>query len=131
MRSLLYIFSGCMVMALAYWAYHENYRTQASLKEMRSLHRQIGAAHERLNVLQAEWAYLNRPDRLRDLAEINFDRLRLLPLMPDAFGRVEQIAYPSQVAFDITNSIEVSSDNAPSGPVVIDSPLLAASEADE
>ncbi len=113
MRSLLYIFSGLVVMGLAYWAYHENYETQASLREVRDLHRQIGAAHQRLNVLEAEWAYLNRPDRLRDLAELNFDRLGLLPLMPDGFGRIEQIAYPSGIVFDIENSIEVSSANAP------------------
>ena len=88
MRSFLYIFSGLMVIGLGYWAYHENYDTQASMREVRTLHRQIGLSHERLNVLQAEWAYLNRPDRLRDLAELNFDRLGLLPLMPDGFGRI-------------------------------------------
>jgi hypothetical protein len=109
-----------MVMGLAYWAYNENYTTQASLKEVRTLHRQMGAAHERLNVLEAEWAYLNRPDRLRDLAELNFDRLGLLPLMPDAFGRIEQVPYPSAIVFDVANSIEVSSDNAP----FVDSELL-------
>lgn len=113
MRSLLYILSGLMVMGLAYWAYHENYETQASLREVRDLHRQIGVAHERLNVLEAEWAYLNRPDRLRDLVELNFDRLGLLPLMPDAFGRIELVAYPTELVFDISNSIEVSLDNAP------------------
>lgn len=113
MRSIFYIISGLMVMGLAYWAYHENYETQASLKDVRSLHRQIGAAHERLNVLEAEWAYLNRPDRLRNLAELNFGRLGLLPLMPDAFGRIEQIAYPTGIVFDIANSVTVSSDNMP------------------
>lgn len=113
MRSILYILSGLMVIGLAFWAYHENYDTQASLREVRDLHREIGAAHQRLNVLEAEWAYLNRPDRLRDLAELNFDRLGLLPLMPDAFGRIEQVAYPSGIVFDLANSIEVSSDNAP------------------
>ena len=100
-------------MGLAHWAYNENYTTQASLKEVRSLHRDIGAAHERLNILEAEWAYLNRPDRLRDLAELNFDRLGLLPLMPDAFGRIDQVAFPSGIVFDITNIVEVSSDIAP------------------
>jgi len=112
MRSFLYIFSGLMVISLGYWAYHENYDTQASMREVRTLHRQIGLSHERLNVLQAEWAYLNRPDRLRDLAELNFDRLGLLPLMPDGFGRIEQIDYPTAIVFDLVNSIEVSSDNA-------------------
>ena len=82
------------------------------MREVRTLHRQIGLSHERLNVLQAEWAYLNRPDRLRDLAELNFDRLGLLPLMPDGFGRIEQIDYPTAIVFDLVNSIEVSSDNA-------------------
>jgi len=113
MRSLLYILSGLLVMGLGYWAYHENYETQASLREVRDLHRQIGTAYERLNVLEAEWAYLNRPDRLRDLAELNFDRLGLLPLMPDGFGRIEQIAFPNGIVFDLTNSVEVSSANAP------------------
>lgn len=113
MRSVLFVLSALMVIGLGYWAYRENYTTQASLREVRDLHRQIGAAHERLNLLNAEWAYLNRPDRLRDLAELNFDRLGLLPLMPDAFGRVEQISYPGAAALDVVNSIEVSSDNAP------------------
>lgn len=123
MRSIFYIISGLMVIGLAYWAYHENYETQASLGDVRSLHRQIGTAYERLNMLEAEWAYLNRPDRLRDLAELNFDSLGLLPLMPDAFGRIDQVAYPTERVFDLSNSIEVSSDNAPMAPR-IDSPLI-------
>jgi len=113
MRSICYILSGLLVIALGYWAYHENYETQASMREVRTLHRQIGVSHERLNVLQAEWAYLNRPDRLRDLAELNFERLGLLPLMPDGFGRIDQVGYPESFVFDLSNSIEVSSNNAP------------------
>ena len=99
-----------MVIALAYWAYNENYKTQASLRDVRNLHAQIGTAYERLNILRAEWAYLNRPDRLRDLAELNFERLGLLPLMPEAFGRIEQVAYPTGIVFDLSNSVTVSSD---------------------
>lgn len=94
MRSFLYVFSALAVIGLAYWAYHENYRTQAAIREVRALHKEIGAAHERLNVLEAEWAYLNRPDRLRELVKMNYERLNLLPMMPASFGRVDQVSFP-------------------------------------
>jgi hypothetical protein len=108
MRGFLYVLSAITVVALGFWAYQENYRTQAAIREVRNLHAQIGAAHARLNVLEAEWAYLNRPDRLRELADINFDRLGLLPMMPDSFGRTDQIAYPLPELLPITIPIDVS-----------------------
>ena len=112
MRGLLYVLTALAVMGLAFWAYQENYKTQSAIADVRDLHRDIGAAHERLSVLNAEWAYLNRPDRLADLADLNFDRLGLLPLMPDGFGRVDQIAYPQAPLLPIINPIELSSDGA-------------------
>ena len=112
MRGLFYVLAALAVIGLAFWAYQENYKTQAEIAEVRSLHQQIGAAHERLSMLRAEWAYLNRPDRLADLADLNFDRLGLLPLMPDAFGAVDQIIYPLPPILPITDPIELSSDGA-------------------
>lgn len=108
MRSLAYVLTALAVIALAFWAYRENYATQQTLKETRSLQLQIGAAQTRLNVLRAEWAYLNRPDRLRDLAEINFDRLGLLPLRPDQFGRVDEVVFPKADELPLVNGIDVS-----------------------
>lgn len=110
MRTLLYMVTVLSVFGLAFWAYQENYATQQVLKETRKLRTEIATAQVRLNILRAEWAYLNRPDRLRDLAEINFDRLGLLPLRPDQFGRVDEIAYP-QRELVITNGVEVSALN--------------------
>ena len=109
MRSVLYVLAAMAVMGLAFWAYQENYKTQQAIRDVRSLHAQIGAAHERLGMLRAEWAYLNRPDRLNDLAELNFDRLGLLPLMPDAFGKVDQIIYPLPDILPITDPIDINS----------------------
>lgn len=110
MRGLFFVLAAFAVMALGFWAYQENYKTQAAIADVRGLHGEIGAAHERLGMLRAEWAYLNRPDRLADLADLNFDRLGLLPLMPDAFGRVDQIIYPIPPILPITTPIELSSD---------------------
>ncbi|MDW4497445.1 cell division protein FtsL [Sulfitobacter sp. D35] len=108
MRTVLYILTVLGVVGLAFWAYRENYATQAALSHAADLRQNIRERHERLAVLRAEWAYLNRPDRLRDLAELNFDRLGLLPLMPDQFGRVDEVSYPKPPEVEILNAIEVS-----------------------
>ena len=94
MKSFFYIMTGLVVMGLAVWAYRQNYETQAKLREVRELRAEIADLRERASVLRAEWAYLNRPERLADLADMNFDRLGLLPLRPDHFGRIDQIPYP-------------------------------------
>ena len=112
MRAFLYLVTSLAVIGLAFWAYRENYATQGALDEADELHAEIRAAHARLAVLKAEWAYQNRPDRLRDLAELNFERLGLLPLHPDQFGRVDQVPYPSAPLLPITNPVDVSNMNA-------------------
>ena len=117
MKSLLYVLTALFVFGLAFWAYRENYQTQQVLKETRALQRQIGEAKVRLGVLNAEWAYLNRPDRLLELTEINFDRLGLLPLMPEQFGTVSQVGYPlssrAQMLlsdFDLDDAVDVRAE---------------------
>lgn len=94
MRNLINAICVLAVMALGFWAYSENYKTQAAMDEVARLQSEIGALMETQAVLRAEWAYLNRPDRLRDLAELNFGQLGLVPLQPSQFGHIEQIAYP-------------------------------------
>ena len=108
MRNVLYILTIVAVMALAFWAYQQHYLTQQALSETDRLHREIRESHARLAVLRAEWAYLNRPDRQRDLVDINFDQLGLLPLRADQFGHVDEVSYPASEPLTITNAVEVS-----------------------
>lgn len=114
MRIFFLILSAVAVMGLGFWAYQENYRTQQALRGVKELQLEIGELREELGVQRAEWAYLKRPDRLRELANINFDRLGLLPLAPAQFGRVDQIGFPPQKwaaiddAVDVVGSLEVS-----------------------
>ena len=110
MRSILTILTACAVIGLAFWAYHENYKTQEALAESGQLQRDIAQARARLSILRAEWAYLNRPDRLSELAALNFDRLGLLPFAPDQFGRIDQVPYPPQGSLlPVTQPVDVSS----------------------
>jgi len=109
MRSFFYILTVLAVIGLAFWAYRENYKTQATLAQTAQLNREIGVLRARMARLNAEWAYLNRPDRLNDLAKLNFERLQLMPLTADQFGRVDQIAFPPLPSrIIIENPIEVT-----------------------
>ncbi len=108
MRSLLHVTTALIVMALGFWAYRENYATQADLREVRVLQEDIAGLREALALQRAEWAYLNRPDRLRELATVNFDRLGLLPLEPGQFARAAEIAYPPRPSPALTGTVAVA-----------------------
>lgn len=94
MRWLGYVLSVLAVMGLAVWAYGQNHRTQTAMAEVRELRREIRQLNEALEVQRAEWAFLNRPERLRMLVDLAFEHLALLPMTADSFGRIDEIAYP-------------------------------------
>ena len=77
MKTLLYTTAVAAVVVLANWAYQENFQTKQALDRVRDLRVQIADTREALGIQRAEWAYLNRPERLRDRVEMNFDRLGL------------------------------------------------------
>lgn len=98
MRWFGYITTILAVMGLAVWAYDQNHQTQGSMAERREIHRDIRALNEALEVQKAEWAFLNRPDRLRKLVELNFDSLGLDRMTGAHFGRIDEVPYPLPVA---------------------------------
>ena len=71
--------------ALGLWAYKINYDSRAADQRVKMLEKSILSANKQLKILNAEWAHLNRPDRLRKLAEYYFFELRLTPINPDDF----------------------------------------------
>ena len=46
MRPVLYVFSFLAVLALGFWAYRENYATQAAQREVEALQDQIAGIRE-------------------------------------------------------------------------------------
>jgi hypothetical protein len=122
MRSVLYTLGTFAVVGLAYWAYKENYATQEALRRVEALQHDIGKSREELNVLRAEWAYLNRPERLRELSDLNYEALQLVPLSPESFGDVDQVAYPKLDPADISDPVDTMAE------ITGDAEALATSE---
>lgn len=114
MRSVFGILTVVVVMGLAYWAYQENIKTQAAIARTQTLQNEIGTARSRLAVLRAEWAFLNRPDRLIKLSVKYFPDLRLAPLRADNFGTIDQVDFPGDFQFDLRSieAIEVAERGA-------------------
>ena len=93
MRSLIYTLTFACLVGLAFWAYQENIKTQNAIAHTEKLQKEIGIAQARLSILKAEWAYINRPERLTELVDLNFGRLQLMPLRASNFFEVDGINF--------------------------------------
>ncbi len=96
MRTLIGFLLGLAVLGLGFWAYQENYRTRDAVDRVRATQRQIMQMRDELTMLRAEWAWLNRPERLRMLVDANGDVLQLTDMSPDRFGVLDQVGYPTR-----------------------------------
>ncbi len=79
------------VFITAVWAYRENIRTRADIKRLGTLEREISLETDRLAFLRAEWAYLNRPDRLENLGAMVGGDTALTPMADTRFGDIRQV----------------------------------------
>lgn len=94
MRTLVTIMAAAVVVAFAFWAYGVNYATQDAERRVAALRKEIAEEKAAIAMLRAEWAYLNRPDRLRELAELHFGELGLMPLDAAHFSDAARLPYP-------------------------------------
>ena len=85
LRFLLFATLIVSTFSLGLWAYKINYESRAASQRVNDLEKSILSLNKEAKILNAEWAHLNRPDRLRKLAEYYFSELRLTPINPDDF----------------------------------------------
>ena len=117
LRSLIYTLTFACLVGLAFWAYQENIKTKNVIAKTEHLQKDIGIARARLSILNAEWAYLNRPERLAELVDLNFDQLQLVPLRASNFSEVRDINFlndpdlPEIVPLPISLNVRASSND--------------------
>ena len=109
MRTLFYLFSSALLILSAYWAYSVNYTTRAAERRVALIEAQITEEADKIDVLRAEWAYLNRPERLTRLAEANYEILRLVPIRADHYGDLADVPNPGDgLGGLITNTLSAA-----------------------
>ena len=69
MKKKIVLFSVVIVIFTIIGLFQVNYRVQNLRKDQAELHRQKETNRSEIHVLNAEWAYLNEPERIRVLAD--------------------------------------------------------------
>jgi cell division protein FtsL len=70
---ILNIVLGVVVFGTAVWLYHVKYDVRASVRRVHELEREIAETKHDIALLEAEWTYLNRPERLQEIAVNHLD----------------------------------------------------------
>lgn len=70
--------------------FHVKYRVQELEQELKQVRSQIARENSDIHVLTAEWGYLNKPDRVKLLADKN---LAMKPVMAVQIKNLEDIEH--------------------------------------
>ena len=96
MRMFVLILSFIFLAIISVWAYNINYKTRSTIKSVNELSSQIKGQQTRLRLLKAEWAYLNRPDRLNKLITMHFSELELIALSHQNYYLFDKLVLESR-----------------------------------
>jgi hypothetical protein len=80
-RSLTFAALAALI-ATASLLYLVEHEVQGLERRLHRLNAELLDSQHAIQVLKAEWSYLNQPDRLQELASRHADRLQLAPLEP-------------------------------------------------
>lgn len=83
-----------VIVGAAFMLYRVKYEVQALQQQIVESERELAHEREALRVVSAEWAYLNRPERLRQLAA---KYLSSGSLTVEQIAEIEAIPFPRQV----------------------------------
>lgn len=79
-----------VIVAASFILYRVKYDVQALRAQVAEASRELAAEEEALRVANAEWAYLNRPQRLKELAAKHLDAMAL---KADQVAEIEAVPF--------------------------------------
>ncbi|MCC7260478.1 MAG: hypothetical protein IT567_05555 [Alphaproteobacteria bacterium] len=119
-----------MVVATLYVTYQVKYRVQNIEEDIATTQRAIAAERDSIHVLEAEWSYLNRPDRLSRLSAeyhglqrvgvsqiVSVDTLPMAPVRTAPIDASATVVTPAAPPVPEATHVQAS-PSAPSGEVL-------------
>lgn len=103
MNRLSFVFWVSVVVVASFMLYRVKYEVQSVKAQIVETSKEMAQEKEAMHVVSAEWAYLNRPERLQSLAD---KYLMGKSLTVDQVAEVEAIAFHKQsvAALDIEDA---------------------------
>lgn len=89
MIKILHVAAIAGLIGSAVWAYSIKYETIRQTEELARLEREISRERDLIAVLRAEWAFLNRPDRVEALADAHLPDI--VPMRREHLARFEDL----------------------------------------
>ncbi|MEN3976304.1 hypothetical protein [Emcibacter sp. SYSU 3D8] len=86
MKRSITLITLCVLVVVSYGLYNLKYEVEDLQDHANSLRAQMDEDRRAIKVLEAEWAYLSRPDRLQKLSQ------KFLPLQPTVAKQVGNVA---------------------------------------
>jgi hypothetical protein len=91
MRGFPIFLAALAVIGLGYWAYSQTILTQAAIRDVERLQRRSAPSASACRSCAPNGPISTAPTGLRELVDFNFERLQLLPMVPEQFGTVAEL----------------------------------------
>ncbi|TVR10664.1 MAG: hypothetical protein EA385_02955 [Salinarimonadaceae bacterium] len=105
------ILAVASVIASAVYAYSIKYESIVHAEQLARVRAEIATERDAIAVLRAEWALLNRPDRVQALADAHLDSI--VPVDPRRFTRFSDLPDRPERSDDIGRKLEALGLAAP------------------
>lgn len=86
-----------LMLGAATWTYGVKYQTERSVARIDELERRIALEKDSISLLEADWAYLSQPSRLKTLAELYGEQLKLRQTEPEQIVHSDELPAPPDV----------------------------------
>jgi cell division protein FtsL len=116
-RIIAIIGSIALVFVIAFGLFQVKYKVDNLAKDLLDIQQQLAYENKTLHILEAEWAYLNRPERLTALVS------KYLDLQPITYAQVERMGGETKQIVANTNQEQDNRETNTNYPVMHNHPM--------